>query len=156
MISRSGGLNPRAVAGKPSVTKLTHNSCTGIKASGIPRAAVKKMLSKVKVQNRLSEQVIFVHRKLSNFSAISWREEVTFDEMMMFALYLTNTLFIYSASSLKHQSDGSRAAANTNLMVFSLVWSELEPMIYCTQGEHANQYPISLCQKMENFSPLIN
>jgi hypothetical protein len=57
---------------------------------------------------------------------------------------------------LKHQSDGSRAAANTNLMVFSLAWSELEPMIYCTQGEHANQYPISLCQKMENFSPLIN
>jgi hypothetical protein len=45
---------------------------------------------------------------------------------------------------LKHQSDGSRAAANTNLMVFSLVWSELKPMIYCTQGEHANQYPISL------------
>ena len=117
MISRSGGLNPRAVAGKPSVTKLTHNSCTGIKASGIPRAAVKKMLSKVKVQNRLSEQVIFVHCKLSNFSAISWREEVTFDEMMMFALYLT----IHSASSLKHQSDGSREAVNTNLMVFSLV-----------------------------------
>lgn len=58
MISRSGGLNPRAVAGKPSVTKLTHNSCTGIKASGIPRAAVKKMLSKVKVRNKLSETVI--------------------------------------------------------------------------------------------------
>lgn len=44
MMSRSGGLNPRAVAGKPSVTKLTHSSWTGIKASGIPRAAVRKIL----------------------------------------------------------------------------------------------------------------
>lgn len=45
MMSRSGGLNPKAVAGKPSVTKFTHNNCTGIKASGIPRAAVRKILS---------------------------------------------------------------------------------------------------------------
>jgi len=44
MMSKSGGLKPRAVAGKPSVTKLTHNNCTGIKASGIPKAAVKKIL----------------------------------------------------------------------------------------------------------------
>ena len=44
IMSRSGGLKPRAVAGKPSVTKLTHNNCTGIKASGIPRAAVRKIL----------------------------------------------------------------------------------------------------------------
>lgn len=43
MISRSGGLKPRAVAGKPSVTRLTHNSCTGINDSGKPRAAVRKM-----------------------------------------------------------------------------------------------------------------
>lgn len=26
MISRSGGLKPRAVAGRPSVTRLTHNN----------------------------------------------------------------------------------------------------------------------------------
>ena len=45
IISGSGGLNPSAVAGKPSVTKLTHSSCTGIRASGIPRAAVRKMLT---------------------------------------------------------------------------------------------------------------
>ena len=44
MMSRSGGLKPRAVAGKPSVTRFTHNSWTGIKASGIPRAAVRKIL----------------------------------------------------------------------------------------------------------------
>jgi hypothetical protein len=43
MMSRSGGLKERAVAGRPSVTKLTHRSCTGIKASGRPRAAVRKM-----------------------------------------------------------------------------------------------------------------
>lgn len=48
MMSRSGGLNPRAVAGKPSVTKLTHNSWTGIRASGIPRAAVRKILHRIK------------------------------------------------------------------------------------------------------------
>ena len=49
MMSTSGGLNPRAVAGRPSVTRLTHRSWTGIRASGIPSAAVKKMLC---VQNK--------------------------------------------------------------------------------------------------------
>jgi len=44
MIEWSGGLNPRAVAGRLSVTKLTHKSCTGISASGIPRMTVKNML----------------------------------------------------------------------------------------------------------------
>ena len=43
-MSRSGGLKPRAVAGSPSVTRFTHSSCTGIRASGSPRAAVRKML----------------------------------------------------------------------------------------------------------------
>ena len=36
MISQSGGLKPRAVAGRPSVTRLTHNSCTGLSTSGMP------------------------------------------------------------------------------------------------------------------------
>jgi len=40
----SGLLKPRAVAGRPSVTKLTHKSWTGIKASGIPSNTVKKIL----------------------------------------------------------------------------------------------------------------
>lgn len=44
MMSMSGALKLRAVAGRPSVTRLTHRSCTGIRASGIPKAAVKKML----------------------------------------------------------------------------------------------------------------
>lgn len=44
MMSRSGGLKPRAVAGKPSVTRFTQSSCTGIRASGRPRIAVRKML----------------------------------------------------------------------------------------------------------------
>ena len=43
MMSGSGALKLRAVAGSPSVTRLTHSSCTGIRASGRPRAAVKKM-----------------------------------------------------------------------------------------------------------------
>ena len=43
MMSRSGGLKPRAVAGRPSVTRLTQRSWTGMRASGMPRAAVKKM-----------------------------------------------------------------------------------------------------------------
>lgn len=37
IISRSGGLKPRAVAGRPSVTRFTQSNCTGIKASGIPK-----------------------------------------------------------------------------------------------------------------------
>jgi len=44
MMSRSGGLKPRAVAGRPSVTKLTQSSWTGIRASGRPKAAVRKIL----------------------------------------------------------------------------------------------------------------
>ena len=44
MMSTSGGLKLRAVAGGPSVIKFTHNNWTGIKASGIPSAAVKKIL----------------------------------------------------------------------------------------------------------------
>lgn len=44
MMSKSGGLKPSAVAGRPSVTKLTQSSWTGIRASGKPSAAVRKML----------------------------------------------------------------------------------------------------------------
>jgi hypothetical protein len=44
MMEWSGGLNPSAVAGKLSVTRLTHSSCTGIKASGIPRRTVRNIL----------------------------------------------------------------------------------------------------------------
>jgi hypothetical protein len=45
IMSRSGGLKPKAVAGRPSVTKLTHKSWTGINASGMPNAATMKILT---------------------------------------------------------------------------------------------------------------
>jgi hypothetical protein len=44
MMDESGGLNPSAVAGSPSVTRLTKRSWTGMSASGIPRRTVKKIL----------------------------------------------------------------------------------------------------------------
>ena len=43
MMSGSGALKLRAVAGRPSVTRLTQSSWTGIRASGRPRAAVRKI-----------------------------------------------------------------------------------------------------------------
>lgn len=42
MLSPSGGLKPRAVAGGPSVTRLIHNSWTGTRPSGMPSEKVKK------------------------------------------------------------------------------------------------------------------
>lgn len=45
MMLWSGGLKPRAVAGRLSVTRLTQSSCTGISASGMPRSTVRKMLT---------------------------------------------------------------------------------------------------------------
>lgn len=51
MMSRSGGLKPRAVAGSPSVTRFTHSSCTGMRASGKPRMAVRKMLQGKKIRD---------------------------------------------------------------------------------------------------------
>lgn len=44
IMSISGGLKLSAVAGRPSVTKFTHSNWTGINASGMPRAAVRKIL----------------------------------------------------------------------------------------------------------------
>jgi hypothetical protein len=44
---------------------------------------------------------------MRNFSAISWQEQVTFNEIMIFALYKTNMPgLIFIASSLKQQSAG--------------------------------------------------
>lgn len=42
-MSLSGGLNPNAVAGGPSVTRFTHKSWTGMSPSGMPNAAVKNI-----------------------------------------------------------------------------------------------------------------
>jgi hypothetical protein len=107
----------------------------------------------------LSELVIVVEHQMNNFSAISWREQVTFDEMMkMSTLYQTNTdLNLYSASSLKQQSAGkhvsplrhiivipsrpvlslsllccilSEEATNTNVIVFGMTQSGLKTTMY--------------------------
>ena len=43
--SGSGGLNPRAVAGGPSVTKLTHNKCKGVSGSGRPSTVAIKIVA---------------------------------------------------------------------------------------------------------------
>lgn len=59
MISTSAGLNPRAVAGGPSVTKFTQRSCTGIIHSGSPRAAVKKM----DITSPTLDEIMYLHTK---------------------------------------------------------------------------------------------
>lgn len=45
MASGSGGLKPRAVAGGPSVTRLTHSRCSGVSGSGRPRRVAKKIVA---------------------------------------------------------------------------------------------------------------
>lgn len=56
MIPGAGGLNPKAVAGGPSVTKFTHSKCMALKGSGKPQiaeiniAAISPMLQLIKKQ----------------------------------------------------------------------------------------------------------
>lgn len=68
MMSRSGGLKPSAVAGRPSVTRFTHSSCTGIRASGRPRMAVRKMLEGKKKDNRVKVNVSGEKKKSAHTS----------------------------------------------------------------------------------------
>jgi hypothetical protein len=111
----------------------------------------------------VSEWVIIVLCQLTNFSTISWWEQVNFqwDDA-------------YSASSLKQPSADrhvtplghiiltpsrpvfalitpccmlSKEATNTNFIVFGLTRSGFEPMIYHTRGEHANHYTTNAVQK---------
>ena len=59
---------------------------------------------------------------MNNFSAISWREQVTINEMRS-ALYLTNTLSkldFYSASSLKQQSESRHVAALGHIILIQM------------------------------------
>lgn len=58
-MSTSAGLNPRAMAGGPSVTKFTHSSCTGIIHSGIWRAAVRNM----DITSPTLEDIMYLHIK---------------------------------------------------------------------------------------------
>ena len=57
MMSTSGGLNPSAVAGRPSVTRFTQSSWTGMRASGRPRAAVRNILRRGRGRGREREGV---------------------------------------------------------------------------------------------------
>jgi len=56
MISLSGGLKPKAVAGGPSVTRLTQRSCTGIRPSGIPKADVRN----IDATSPMFEEIIYL------------------------------------------------------------------------------------------------
>lgn len=56
MMSLSGGLNPKAVAGGPSVTRLTHRSCTGMRPSGIPKADVRN----IDATSPMFEEIIYL------------------------------------------------------------------------------------------------
>lgn len=60
IMSTSAGLNPRAVAGGPSVTKFTQSNCTGIKHSGMPKAAVKKM----EMTSPTLDDIIYLHQRI--------------------------------------------------------------------------------------------
>jgi hypothetical protein len=57
MTSGSAGLNPNAVAGGPSVTRLTHSSCTGIMPSGMPSMAVRK----IDATSPMLEDIMYLH-----------------------------------------------------------------------------------------------
>ena len=67
-MSRSGGLKPKAVAGGPSVTKFTQRSCTGIKPSGKPNAAVKK----IDATSPIFDDIIYLsHQKLGYVTTVT-------------------------------------------------------------------------------------
>lgn len=57
IILTSAGLYPRPVAGGPSLTKLTHNRCTGIMHSGIPTAAVRK----IDITSPIFDDIMYLH-----------------------------------------------------------------------------------------------
>ena len=60
----------------------------------------------------MRKKVIGVQRKMSNISALSWREHVTFDEMIMMTAFFD----FYSASSLKQQPVGRHVALLTHII----------------------------------------
>ena len=114
--------------------------------------------------------MIVVERQHNNSTGISWREQVNVqgdNDEVRFVLDQHPWLNFYSASSLKQQFAGrhiaplgriilipshpvfaispyccvlSGEATNTNFIVFGLIQSGLEPMIFRTRGDHANHY----------------
>lgn len=60
-MSLSGGLNPNAVAGGPSVTRLTHKSWTGMSPSGMPNAAVRN----IDATSPILEEIMYLKQGLA-------------------------------------------------------------------------------------------
>jgi hypothetical protein len=126
-------------------------------------------------------------------SAISWQEQVNNqwdDDEVRFVLDQHAELDFNSSSSLKQQSAGrhvtslghiilipsqpvfaftpscsvlSGEATKTNFIVFGLTRPGLDPTIYCTWDEHANQYTtdavlshslLNLCVTLRQIFPL--
>ena len=61
-MSLSGGLNPNAVAGGPSVTRFTHKSWTGMSPSGMPNAAVKN----IDATSPILDEIMYLQRGLNH------------------------------------------------------------------------------------------
>lgn len=55
--SGSGGLNPSAVAGGPSVTRLTHRRCRGVSGSGKPSKVAMKMVAISPILHEMRKQI---------------------------------------------------------------------------------------------------
>ena len=123
----------------------------------------------------IREIQIVVYRQFSNFSAISWREQVNFqwdDDEVRFVLDQHAELDFYSARSLKQQSVDRHVTPLGHIilipshhsllfllnaaclaekqqipsLVFGLTRPGLEPMIYRTRGEHTNHYATNAVQ----------
>ena len=61
-MSGSGGLKERAVAGRPSVTKLTQRSWMELNPSGMPRIDVRKM----ETTSPILDEIIYLMKAYSN------------------------------------------------------------------------------------------
>lgn len=71
MMPGSGGLKPSAVAGSPSVTRFTHNSCTGFSTSGIPAQAHTGLERHILLQH-CARFDLFVNRFSHTRSCTGW------------------------------------------------------------------------------------
>ena len=107
----------------------------------------------------MSERMIFAERQVSNFSAISWHEQITVwdnDGNVSFVLDQHAYLDLYSASSLKQQSVDKHVASLRQIILilgqpvfvltpkcwcFGLTRPGLEPTICPTQDEQLTITP---------------
>jgi hypothetical protein len=134
----------------------------------------------------MTEWVIVVNANSAICSAISWREQLSFqwdDDEVRFVLDQHAELDFYSARSLKQQSADRHVAAfghiilipsqpvfalspkccvlseeatNTNITGFGLTWPGLEHMIYRTWGEHANHYATDSLSNYDQYHYILN